>query len=231
MCYFPKLEHTASESKKPKQSPILFCAHTHTCMHTHMHTNTYTHTRGQYASLKWQYFEDDLTDVSVFDDLTLQRRLFQTMAQHKKKISDQESACTQREDREQKYKSTYSCTLPPPPHPINDPPSHTTCTHVLLEDDVVMGEEVVHHHLPADQTAVASPPPPPQLAHTHVNPSPHPQQMHTHEVLEGGTVVGEEVVHHHLPADQTAVASPPLPTPASTYSCQPLPPPPTNAYS
>ena len=47
-------------------------------------------------------------------------------------------------------------------------------------------------------------PPNPHLAHTHVNPSHHPQQMHTHEVLEGGAVVGEEVVHHHLPADQTA---------------------------
>ena len=38
----------------------------------------------------------------MFDDLTLQRGLFQTV-EHKKQISDQVSARTQREDGEWKY--------------------------------------------------------------------------------------------------------------------------------
>ena len=40
--------------------------------------------------------------MSVFDDLIRKGRLFQTI-QHKKKISEQASACTQREDKQLKY--------------------------------------------------------------------------------------------------------------------------------
>ena len=48
------------------------------------HEHTHTH------SLKRRDLDDDLKCVSVFDDLTLQGRIFQTV-QHKKKIPDQAS--------------------------------------------------------------------------------------------------------------------------------------------
>ena len=51
-------------------------------MHTHAHTY------------------DESKDASVLDDLTLLGRLFQTDSEHKKKISDQVSACAQEEDKE-----------------------------------------------------------------------------------------------------------------------------------
>ena len=41
--------------------------------------------------------------MSTLDDLTLQRKCSIQAVQHKKKMSDQVSAYTQREDREQKY--------------------------------------------------------------------------------------------------------------------------------
>ena len=76
--------HSPLQSKEPKHSQIKL---THTCAgkHTHMHarTNTCTHTHthrcdSQWDSLKRWDFKGDLKDVSVFDDLTLQGRLFQT---------------------------------------------------------------------------------------------------------------------------------------------------------
>ena len=44
-----------------------------------------------------------MKDVSVFDNLTLQGDCSKQTVQHKKKISDQASACTQRDDRKWKY--------------------------------------------------------------------------------------------------------------------------------
>ena len=45
-------------------------------MSARTHTNTHTHSHYD-ALMRWD-FTFDLKDVSVFDDLTFQRRLFQT---------------------------------------------------------------------------------------------------------------------------------------------------------
>ena len=83
MYSFSKLEHIAHYKAKTqsKQTSICMYTPTHTYTHTHKYTYTpqvHTHTH-RVNRIAWRgEIEDDLTDVSVFDDLTLQRRLFQT---------------------------------------------------------------------------------------------------------------------------------------------------------
>jgi len=57
--------HDPLQTNKPKQISMSECARTHAVM-------------SQQDSLKRWDFKDDLKDMNVFDDLTLQGKLFQT---------------------------------------------------------------------------------------------------------------------------------------------------------
>ena len=74
--------HSPLQSKEQTSQTKCICMHI--CVHMYTHTYTY----------------DEFKDASVLDDLTLLGRLFQTDSEHKKKISDQVSACTQEEEEE-----------------------------------------------------------------------------------------------------------------------------------
>ena len=83
--------HDPLQTNKPKQTSTSECARTHAVM-------------SQQDSLKRWDFKDDLKDMNVFDDLTLQGKQFQTdSAAYMKKISDQVNACRKWEDKEWKY--------------------------------------------------------------------------------------------------------------------------------
>ena len=51
--------------------------HTHARTHARTHTHTHTHTQSQQDSLKGGDFKDGVKGLSVFDDLTWQKALFQ----------------------------------------------------------------------------------------------------------------------------------------------------------
>ena len=62
MCHLSRLEHIAHHKAKNRKHSQNKLAQAHVCTHTH----------GQKDSLKRQDFIDDLKDVSLLDDLTLQ---------------------------------------------------------------------------------------------------------------------------------------------------------------
>ena len=83
-CPLSKLESIAHYKAKNKPVKPNAYARTLACTCTRTHTPTC----------------NEFKDASLLDDLTLLGRLFQTDSEHKKKISDQVSACTQEEDEE-----------------------------------------------------------------------------------------------------------------------------------
>jgi len=66
-CYFSRLEYIAYYKAKNQN-----------IVKTNFHEHAHTHTHTQQNSLKRRDFKDDFKNVSMFDDLTLQGRPFQT---------------------------------------------------------------------------------------------------------------------------------------------------------